>query len=1171
MCKRITPLAIIALALLICIPAFAQRFLGAFSGTALQVDTQIETPAQNNNAKTLPEQQAGDTIRFQLFAPAGGGHSTNGYTVELDLPSKTFSSYIGTVSGRNWTGSALTSTGSATLSALLLTGGTVPSTGYLGHIDLQVTQPLEEGATLIVKSFVMTSGNDVDQLDVSNAMITFTATSACPGDFDDNGRVDIADFLSFVNVFGSSSSDATYNAQMDLDSSGSVDIADFLSFVNVFGTECGGTPPPITGNQDSVFTLPGGASLEMVWIEPGTFQMGSPDSEQGRDSDEGPVHSVTISEGFYLGKYEVTQGQWESVMGTRPWQGENNVRLGSNYPAVYVSWEDVQEFIRRLNGSGGSDVYRLPTEAEWEYACRAGTRTRWSFGDDESQLGDYAWYGRNASDVGERYGHIVGTKRANPWGLYDMHGNVWERVQDWFDGNYYRSSPSVDPQGPATGSRRVVRGGHFNSSPQRVRSAVRVGDLPSYRTPSAGFRLALDMGGVNDDRGEGATTVVIPDANLRAVIADSLGKASGEEITAAEMATLTRLDADSKDIRDLTGLEYATNLDSLTLDYNDISDISALSNLTKLRNLSFTYNDISDISALSNLTNLERLIFHVNNVSDISALSNLTSLDWLDVSLNDISDISTLSNLTNLSSLNFGGRRANPHNISDISALSNLTKLRRLEFKYCNVSDISPLSNLTNLATLTCIRNSISDISPLSNLTNLTYIWISNNSISDISPLSNLTNLGLLIIYNNNISNLAPLVANTGLGNNNSVDVRGNPLSALSRNTHIPTLQARGVNVRFDAPSTPTTSVSIPDANLRAVIADSLGKASGEAITAAEMATLTRLDAPNKDIRDLTGLEFATNLTRLDLGTEFVSGSGVVNSNSISDFSSLSNLTSLTWLDIGNTSISDVSWLSSLTNLEWLTLSYNSISDVSALSSLTNLRWLHLSDNSISDVSALVSALSNLTSLISLSLGGNPISDFSPLSNWTSLERLSLIGSSISDVSWLSSLTNLEWLTLSYNSISDLSALSNLTNLETLWLRSNNNISDISALSGLTSLEWLTLDNNNISDLTPLSGLTSLRLLYLGNNSISNLAPLVANTGLSSGDRVDVQRNPLSATSINTHIPALQARGVEVRFGSSKPTVGENDDLRDMPVSSREEALDRAEWEREMRGKIFER
>ena len=239
--------------------------------------------------------------------------------------------------------------------------------------------------------------------------------------------------------------------------------------------------------EEREFSLPGGGVLSMVWIEPGTFQMGSPSSEAGQYTNEGPVHRVRISEGFWMGKYEVTQGQWEGVMGTRPWSGKDYVRSGSDYPAVYVSWDDAQEFISRLNASAGSAVYRLPSEAEWEYACRAGTTTRWSFGDNESQLRHYAWYRANAWDVGEKYGHRIGTKRANPWGLYDMHGNVWEWVHDWY-GNY-SSSPVVDPVGPLSGSDRVIRGGDFGNDARSVRSALRYGHSPGYRFNHIGFRL----------------------------------------------------------------------------------------------------------------------------------------------------------------------------------------------------------------------------------------------------------------------------------------------------------------------------------------------------------------------------------------------------------------------------------------------------------------------------------------------------------------------------------------------------------------------------------------------------------------------------------------------------------------------------------------------------------
>jgi formylglycine-generating enzyme required for sulfatase activity len=227
----------------------------------------------------------------------------------------------------------------------------------------------------------------------------------------------------------------------------------------------------------------------MLWIEGGTFMMGSPqevidqlNTETPTDSffDEGPQHRVTITKGFWLGKYELTQAQWTSVMGMTPWSGKEYVQENPSHPAVYISWNDMQEFISSLNQGEGAEVYRLPTEAEWEYACRAGTETRWSCGDDESQLTNYAWYDDNARNVGENYAHGVGMKRPNPWGLYDMHGNVWEWCSDWYSDTYYSVSSSEDPTGPASGTWRVLRGGSFYYLARYTRSALRNNYSPRY-------------------------------------------------------------------------------------------------------------------------------------------------------------------------------------------------------------------------------------------------------------------------------------------------------------------------------------------------------------------------------------------------------------------------------------------------------------------------------------------------------------------------------------------------------------------------------------------------------------------------------------------------------------------------------------------------------------------
>ncbi|MDR1921294.1 MAG: formylglycine-generating enzyme family protein [Candidatus Adiutrix sp.] len=222
--------------------------------------------------------------------------------------------------------------------------------------------------------------------------------------------------------------------------------------------------------------------MEFVLIPAGEFLMGSPDSDSEVGDDEIPQHKVTISRPFYLGKYEATQSQWEAVMGSNPscFKGQSN-------PVEQVSCEDVQEFIKKLNQMEGTNKYRLPTEAEWEYAARAGTTSAYSFGDEAGALGRYAWHWDNSGETT----HPVGQKEPNGWGLYDMHGNVWEWVQDWYGG--YSSSPATDPRGPFSSPYRVFRGGGWLSCAGGCRSAYRGCGTPD-RSRSIGFRLAFFPG-----------------------------------------------------------------------------------------------------------------------------------------------------------------------------------------------------------------------------------------------------------------------------------------------------------------------------------------------------------------------------------------------------------------------------------------------------------------------------------------------------------------------------------------------------------------------------------------------------------------------------------------------------------------------------------------------------
>lgn len=221
--------------------------------------------------------------------------------------------------------------------------------------------------------------------------------------------------------------------------------------------------------------------IDFVKIEAGCFNMGRDSNFEDGADNELPLHQVCITEPFYLGKTELTQAQWVSVMGSNPskFKGRNN-------PVEQVSWQDVQIFIRRLNEKESVTSYRLPTEAEWEYAARAGSKSAYHFGDDEGLLPQYAWFLDNAEDRT----HPVAQKEPNQWGLYDMQGNVWEWVQDWYDENYYQKSPTNDPKGPTLGKYRMGRGGSKGSGAWALRSAHRTFlNDPDDRLHYLGFRL----------------------------------------------------------------------------------------------------------------------------------------------------------------------------------------------------------------------------------------------------------------------------------------------------------------------------------------------------------------------------------------------------------------------------------------------------------------------------------------------------------------------------------------------------------------------------------------------------------------------------------------------------------------------------------------------------------
>jgi formylglycine-generating enzyme required for sulfatase activity/dsDNA-binding SOS-regulon protein len=437
--------------------------------------------------------------------------------------------------------------------------------------------------------------------------------------------------------------------------------------------------------------------MQFVLIPPGEFTMGSPESEPGRRDDE-TQHLVRITKPFYLSAYEVTQAQYEQEMGSNPSSSK-----GDTKPVELVNWHDAVAFFGKLSEREGVE-YRLPTEAEWEYACRAGTTTAYSFGDDVRQLPQYAWCGDHAKNTT----HPVGEKLPNAWGLFGMHGNVREWCQDRY-GPYESLKVLSDPTGPALGSARVLRGGAFFTLPLDVRAAFRRFSLqPVNRYHWVGFRLARTY-----DLSPAVTVPTVdkpgtPPAESSPTTEESFAALEklGAEIGRNAQGEIVRVILSGTQITDagLVHLAGLTSLESLRLKGTQVTDAGLvhLKGLTELRSLFLNGTQVTDAGLvhLKGLTSLEKLYLRYTQVTDtgLEHLKGLTNLETLALSRTQVTDAGLvhLAGMTKLKGLSLNDQVTD----AGLEHLKGLTKLEGLNLNETQVTD----AGLVHLAGLTKLK-----------------------------------------------------------------------------------------------------------------------------------------------------------------------------------------------------------------------------------------------------------------------------------------------------------------------------------------------------------------------------------------------------------------------------------------------------------------------------------
>ena len=622
------------------------------------------------------------------------------------------------------------------------------------------------------------------------------------------------------------------------------------------------------------------------------------------------------------------------------------------------------------------------------------------------------------------------------------------------------------------------------------------------------------------------------DPALRAAVERALGKASGAPITAADMASLTSLEASWAGIRDLTGLEHATSLERLDVVYNQIVDLRPLSNLTSLNSLNLASNNVLDVAPLAELADLRTVNLSGNPVRDIRPLSELNNCVGLELNNTHVEFAQVLAlpyfgrlqrlgvaglgieDLSALAALPLEYLNAADNPLADLAPLAGLTSLGFLDLSDANVTNIGLLSELQHLTVLRLRRNGVSDLSALSGMKDLYNLDLSENAITDLGALEELTNLRFLNLANNRIPDLWPLSALTHLLH---LDIQDNPIADLTPLAALTSLE------KLHASETAATDIEALSALVNLTSLDLRRNRVSDLSPLAELTSLVSLNVSDAAVSDIEPLSRLTSLEWL-----------VLSSNEVSDLSALSGMARLHTLGLTGNAITDLGALQGLTSLSWLHLNVNRISDVSGLSALAGLRLLNLRDNYVADIGPLVDR-SIFVQGAWLALGGNPLEETSAemhietLRSWgvdVSFIRRTRVGATpiaFADPTLRQAVArNMAW-----GHIDDPVDRWPIALMHELRINGRG-VASLLGLEAALGLTFLHAASNGIANLSPLAELPDLRGLDLRDNQISDLAPLVANEDLGTGDWVSLDGNPLSEESLNTHIPALLERGVDV-------------------------------------------